>query len=52
MASTIRIEDDSKERFDKVQVQVTAKLQRMATQDDTIKELLDLWEQQEAGVQP
>jgi hypothetical protein len=38
------VEDETKDRFDKAQVQVSSIQGKMATQDDTLKALLDKWE--------
>ena len=46
----INVSDETKARFDKIQVQVSIKLGRNATQDETQRELLGLWEEREAGV--
>ena len=48
----INVSDETKARFDKIQVQVSIKLGRNATQDETQRELLGLWEEQEAQVIP
>ena len=52
MVTTIKVNDDTKRRFDMAQVQLAAKKLRKVTQDEALKQLLDLFEQEEAEVKP
>ena len=49
MVGTLRVEDNTKARFDSAQVKVSTQTGKMATQDDTLKALLDLFEKTEVS---
>ena len=50
--STIRLSDKTKKRFDKIQATLSARIGKNVSQDKTQELLIELWEQEEAGVNP
>lgn len=45
MASSINISDETKKEFDDVQIELISMKGKKLTQDETLKEVLDLWMQ-------